>query len=65
VAFSKTGRFLFASDDETMVHVWDTLHASRVTDLGPHALRVSCVQVSPDGQALCTASWDTTIKIWA
>jgi len=65
VAFSKTGRFLFASDDETMVHVWDTLHATRVVDLGPHELRVSCVQVSPDGQALCTASWDTTIKIWA
>jgi len=65
VAFSKTGRFLFASDDETMVHVWDTLHATRVSDLGPHELRVSCVQVSPDGQALCTASWDTTIKIWA
>jgi len=65
VTFSKTGRFLFASDDETMVHVWDTLHASRVADLGPHELRVSCVQVSPDGQALCTASWDTTIKIWA
>lgn len=65
VAFSRTGRFLFASDDETMVHVWDTLYASRVADLGPHELRVSCVQVSPDGQALCTASWDTTIKIWA
>jgi len=65
VAFSKTGRFLFASDDETMDHTWDTLYGTRVADLGPHELRVSSVQVSPDGQALCTASWDTTIKIWA
>jgi len=65
VAFSKSGRLLIASYDESTVHVWDTLLGTKIFALDGHEERVSCVQVSPDGQALCTASWDTTMKIWA
>lgn len=65
VSFSGSGRLLFASYDEQVVHVWDTLFASNFARLDGHEERVSCVAVSPDGQALCTASWDTTMKIWA
>lgn len=32
---------------------------------GGHENRVSCLGVSPNGQALCTGSWDTLLKIWA
>jgi len=65
VTFSKSGRLLIASYDESTVHVWDTVLAQKIFALDGHEERVSCVQVSPDGQALCTASWDTTMKIWA
>jgi guanine nucleotide-binding protein G(I)/G(S)/G(T) subunit beta-1 len=65
VTFSRSGRMLFASYDEAICHVWDTLLGTRIYSLDGHEERVSCVQVSPDGQALCTASWDTTMKIWA
>jgi guanine nucleotide-binding protein G(I)/G(S)/G(T) subunit beta-1 len=65
VAFSKSGRLLIASYDESTVHIWDTILAQKIFALDGHEERVSCVQVSPDGQALCTASWDTTMKIWA
>jgi len=65
VTFSGSGRLLFASYDESVVHVWDTLLAAKIHALDGHEERVSCVSVSPDGQALCTASWDTTMKIWA
>ncbi|CAN0483447.1 unnamed protein product, partial [Hapterophycus canaliculatus] len=27
--------------------------------------RVSCLGVNPKGEALCTGSWDTLLKIWA
>jgi len=65
VAFSGSGRLLFASYDESVVHVWDVLNGQKIHALDGHEERVSCVAVSPDGQALCTASWDTTMKIWA
>ena len=28
-----------------------------------HENRVSCLGVSPDGTALCTGSWDNTLKV--
>jgi guanine nucleotide-binding protein G(I)/G(S)/G(T) subunit beta-1 len=68
VSFSRTGRLLFASYDEGDVKVWDTLTGQMIRGLGGHNKhdeRVSCVSVSMDGQALCTASWDTVMKIWA
>jgi len=65
VTFSRTGRLLFASYDESSVHTWDTLTGAQVGQLDGHEERVAAVHVSPDGQALATASWDTTMKIWA
>jgi len=65
VSFSRTGRLLFASYDESSVHIWDTLRGDKLSQLDGHEERVAAVQVSPDGQALATASWDTTMKIWA
>jgi len=65
VAFSKTGRLLFAGYDDYNCYVWDTLHGNQVEQLAGHDNRVSCLGVSEDGKALCTGSWDTLLKIWA
>jgi guanine nucleotide-binding protein G(I)/G(S)/G(T) subunit beta-1 len=65
VAFSKSGRLLFAGYDDFSSHVWDTLKGDRVGILTGHENRVSCLGVSNDGMALCTGSWDSYLKIWA
>jgi hypothetical protein len=43
--------------------VWDTLKGERVGVLTGHENRVSCLGVSVDGMALCTGSWDSTLKV--
>jgi guanine nucleotide-binding protein G(I)/G(S)/G(T) subunit beta-1 len=65
VAFSSTGRLLFAGYDDYNCYVWDTLTGQLVQQLAGHENRVSCLGVTKDGRALCTGSWDTTLKIWA
>jgi guanine nucleotide-binding protein G(I)/G(S)/G(T) subunit beta-1 len=65
VAFSISGRFLFAGYDDFNCNVWDTLRGERLFTLQGHDNRVSCLGVSSDGMALCTGSWDSLLKIWA
>lgn len=65
VDFSKSGKYLFAGYDDNNATVWDTLSAEVIQTLEGHENRVSCLGVSEDGQALCTGSWDTLLKVWA
>jgi len=65
VAFSTTGRVLFAGYDDYNCYVWDTQKGVLVDQLIGHDNRVSCLGVTSDGRALCTGSWDTLLKIWA
>ena len=63
VAFSGSGRLCFAGYDNGSCHAWDTLKGELVTTLSGHESRVSCLGVSSDGMALCTGSWDSTMKV--
>lgn len=65
VAFSCSGRYLFAAYDDITCQVFDTLKGDHVGELKSHTQRVSCLGVSSDGCALATGSWDGTLKIWA
>jgi guanine nucleotide-binding protein G(I)/G(S)/G(T) subunit beta-1 len=65
VAFSHSGRMLFAGYDDYNCYVWDTQVGGLVSQLVGHENRVSCLGVTEDGKALCTGSWDTLLKIWA
>jgi len=65
IAFSGTGKMLFAGYDDYSCYVWDTQTGNNVNKLDGHDNRVSCLGVSDNGQALCTGSWDTVLKIWA
>jgi len=65
VAFSISGRILFGGYDDWTCNVWDTLKGERVGVLTGHENRVSCLGVSIDGMALCTGSWDSTLRVWA
>jgi WD40 repeat protein len=63
VAFSISGRYLFAGYDDFNCNVWDTLKGERVFTLQGHDNRVSCLGVSSDGMALCTGSWDSLLRV--
>lgn len=66
VAFSKSGRILFGGYDDFNTYAWDTLaDGSYVALQGPHENRVSCLGMNAKGDALCTGSWDTNLKILA
>lgn len=63
--------FPFVTYDETELvcvvcrtcNVWDTLKGERVGVLTGHENRISCLGVSSDGMALCTGSWDSSLKV--
>lgn len=65
VSFSRTGRYFFAGYDDYNCQAWDTLSTHLAQHLEGHENRVSCLGVPSSGQALCTGSWDTELKIWA
>lgn len=69
IAFSISGRLLFAGYSNGACYVWDTLVAEVALDLGSqqnkHEGRITCLGLSADGSALCTGSWDKNLKIWA
>jgi len=65
-AFSSSGRYLFIGCDDNTVQVYCTLSGKKQWQLdGGHDQRVSCLAVNCDGSALCTGSWDNSLKIWA
>ena len=64
IDFSKSGRLMYACYTDLGCIVWDTLNAEVVGKLEGHTDRVTGVRTSPDGLAVCTGSWDTTMKIW-
>jgi len=67
VSFSRSGRLLFAGYDDYNCLGWDLFGQTdkQAYQLQGHENRVSCCGVAPNGDALCTGSWDTTLKVWA
>lgn len=67
-AFSKSGRLIFCGTSDGNVLAFDVLSeksSPAFTMPIAHEKQVSCVGVSPHGEALCTGSWDSFLKIWA
>lgn len=66
IDFSISGRLIYACYSEFGCLIWDTLK-NRVIGkfLTGHSNKINQVSVSPDGLAIATASWDTTMKIWS
>uniref|UniRef100_A0A6A7G4V2 Guanine nucleotide-binding protein subunit beta n=1 Tax=Hirondellea gigas TaxID=1518452 RepID=A0A6A7G4V2_9CRUS len=65
VAFSKSGKYLFAGYDDYTCIAWNTVSATQAQVLSAHENRVSCIGVNESGKALCTGSWDTLLMIFA
>lgn len=62
--FSKGGRLLFTACEDGRIRLWDTLKATCVGGLYGHTADVTGLAVSPDGRAVATCSYDTSVKIW-
>ena len=66
VSCPQSGRLLLAGYDDCNCCAWDTVksqNGSHVWMLNGHEDRVSCLGVKETGQALCTGSWDTLLKV--
>lgn len=70
--FSHSGRVVVASYDDNLTPLlWDSITGQCIGSLGmgntgyQHEERISCIAFSPQGTAICTASWDMFLKIWA
>lgn len=66
---SSSGRMLYVCYADYGCIAWDLLKCDIVELIGmgkgSHTARISEVAVSPDGQGIATASWDSTIKVWS
>jgi len=69
ITSSASGRLLFCGHSEGSVECFDILSPPSPDPLytlhNAHEIYVSCVKVSPKGDVLCTASWDTRLKLFA
>lgn len=67
--FSRSGRLVFAGNSEGTVVCFDVLsersNHPAYTLSSAHDRKISSLGMSPMGSALCTASWDGTLKVWA
>lgn len=68
VALSKSGRLLFCSHSNASIMAFDVM-SDRTTPIfvlnQAHESHVSCLGVAPNGDGLCSGSWDFNLKIWA
>lgn len=65
VDFSKSGRLIYCCYSDFGCLIWDILKSEIVGSIGGHLNKINQVSVSPDGIGICTASWDSTINVWA
>lgn len=66
---SRSRRILYACYADYGCIAWDVLKNEIIESIGVgsgcHSGRVSQVAVSPDGEGLATASWDSMVKVWS
>ncbi|KAI0465032.1 hypothetical protein LJB42_000250 [Komagataella kurtzmanii] len=64
IAFSSSGRLMFATYADKGCVVWDPLANQLLGELSGHSNQVNQVRVNGQGNGVATSSWDSTIKIW-
>jgi WD40 repeat protein len=65
VAFSSSGKYLFAGYESNVCYGWNTVgdcNRPAVTVSG-HTAKITALSFNSTGEALCTASVDSTLKV--
>lgn len=69
LAVSSSGRVIVCGHSDGSMHLFDSLsektNGPATIMNGAHDRHVSCVGISPDGNAICSGGWDSVLKIWA
>lgn len=58
-------RVISTGYDDATCMMWDTALEAPIDAFSPHADKITSLRVSGDGSALCSTSWDHTLKITA
>lgn len=61
---SRSGRVVMSSSDDNTVHIWDTMKAQHLGNLIGHENRITSLSITENGMALCTTSWDNSVRVW-
>ena len=64
LAFSPSGQFLAAGDNDGVVKIWDVQKRQAIAELEGDANHVYTVAFSPDGRTLASAGYNGQIKLW-
>lgn len=54
---------MFGGYNDHSLNIWDALKGKRISILYGHENRVSSLRTCPDGNAICTGSWDSTLRV--
>ena len=68
LAISKSGRLIFCGHAEGSIVAYDVFADRKDPAFvlaAAHERHVSCIGMSPNGDALASGSWDSLLKIWA
>lgn len=67
VDLSSSNRFIVAAldDADSTARVYDTVTTEEVCVMGGHERRIGMARVAPSGIAIMTASWDSTMQLFA
>lgn len=69
IAWSRSGRLVFCGHTNGSVIGFDVLKSTEdslpVYNIQAHEEHISGLGMAPNGDALCSGSWDCTLKVWA
>jgi len=68
MCFSRSGRLIFCGHANGSILAFDSLSRSiapTYTINNAHDGHISCIGASPNGDGICTGSWDFNLRIWA
>jgi guanine nucleotide-binding protein G(I)/G(S)/G(T) subunit beta-1 len=61
---SKSGRLVFSGHMDGSLCVWDLYKQKMIQKLNRHENNISGMELSPNGQAIVTSSWDGSVKLY-
>jgi len=65
IAFSRSGRLLFAGCDDRKIKVWDVLkEGDPILEIDAHTNVIKSVGISSDGYVLASGAHDNEVKLW-